>query len=96
MKDIKKKFLKNLFKISEKEIFKESSPLSFDQLSGLLDFLQDSLSKDGCDETFSKTCVYLNMSGISNHQEILSWLEIQGCFCDCEVLNLEEKCDYLK
>ena len=90
-----KKSLKNLFKQKEKESFKENSPLSFEQLSGLLDFLNDNFLKNGCNEDFSKNCLYLNMSGISNHQEILNWLENQGCFCDCEVLNLEEKCDYL-
>ena len=95
MKETKKKFLKNMFKEKEKKIFKESSPLSFDQFSGLLGFLQDSLSKDGCDETFSKTCSYLTLSGIKDSEPVLTWLENQGCFCDCEVLNLEEKCDHL-
>lgn len=93
MKDRRKKELKKLFKKSEIESFKTESPLSIDQLSDLIKFLEDKINETKCDGTFSKTYLYIKKIGINDSKTVLNWLRDQGCFCDCEVLNLDEKCD---
>lgn len=55
-------------------------------LKGLFDFLEQRLSESACDDTLRFTREYIRQS-VMREGETIRWLEQQGGFCDCEVLN---------
>ncbi|MBC5773157.1 DUF2695 domain-containing protein [Pontibacter sp. KCTC 32443] len=91
----RQKQLRAELKIKEKENFLNSLPIPADQFKELFDFLDEKLEQDGCDDTLSLTKSYLDKQGIEN-EKVVSWLEENGGYCDCEVLaNVEEKFENL-
>ena len=68
----------------------ERMPISFNDLAGLFDHLDERLGVDGCDHTSKMTMKYLERRKL-NAEAIQTWLEEYGGYCDCEVLaNVEE------
>ena len=65
-----------------------SMPLSPEQLTELLDYLDASL--ESCDHTTKLTKAFLTDAGL-DETRVLPWLAEHGGYCDCEVLgNLED------
>ncbi|UFH33460.1 DUF2695 domain-containing protein [Chryseobacterium sp. C-71] len=72
--------------------FEKSLPISKELFQTLFDFLDEKLEENDCDDSFKLTKQFLETNHIMNNEEIESWLQENGGFCDCEVLyNLEEK-----
>lgn len=91
----RQKQLKAELKRKEKENFLNSLPMSTDRFEELYNYLDEQLQQEGCDDTLSLTESYLDEQGIE-HEKVVSWLEENGGYCDCEVLaNVEEKFDNL-
>lgn len=88
-KSRRKQILDELTK-KQREKFEQSLPLSRNEFKQLFDFLDNEL--DDCDDTLRLTKEYLLNLDISNSDEVISWLEDHGGYCDCEVLaNVEEQ-----
>lgn len=65
-------------------------PLPDDALQAMFDELDRDLPIHGCDRTRRLTLLFLKRRGLPA-EAVLSWLDIRGGFCDCEVLaNVEE------
>jgi len=66
-------------------------PLPDDQLRALFDMLDGELPTRGCDQTRGLTQGFLEQRGLPL-EAVLSWLDDNGGFCDCEILaNVEER-----
>lgn len=66
-------------------------PLPDDQLRAMFDTLDRELPIRGCDHTRRLTREFLRQRGLPT-EAVLSWLDDNGGFCDCEVLaNVEEQ-----
>ncbi|WP_018478272.1 DUF2695 domain-containing protein [Pontibacter roseus] len=91
----RQKQLKAELKRKEKENFLNSLPMSTDQFRELFYYLDEQLQQEGCDDTLSLTESYLDEQGIE-YEEVVSWLEENGGYCDCEVIaNVEERFENL-
>lgn len=84
---------KDLVKIIVQEDTDEAiknMPISFKDLAGLLNHLDEEFSVEGCDHTPKMTIRYLENKKLPS-EEILSWLGEYGGYCDCEILaNVED------
>jgi len=66
-------------------------PLPDDQLRAMFAWLDRELPSRGCHHTRRLTQEFLEQRGLST-EAVLSWLDDNGGFCDCEVLaNVEER-----
>lgn len=65
-------------------------PLPDDQLRALFDMLNRELSTRACDHTRTLTQRFLERRGLPT-EAVLSWLDDNGGFCDCEVLAVVEE-----
>ena len=83
-KNERKKILRAL-KEKQKAKFEESLPMSCDLFHELFDFLDEKLVVEGCSHTVKMTVLFLNQRDISTNP-VLTWLEEQGGYCDCEIL----------
>jgi len=85
-----KELLKD-FKLKEKEAFLNSLPFEKEKFKDLFDFLNVGLGEEECDDTLSLTSKFLREQDLYSENAI-EFLEEQGGYCDCEVLNnIEEK-----
>ncbi len=67
----------------------EEMPISLSHLGQLFDYLDVKL-EEGCDHTPKITIDFLDSINLDS-EKVLSWLQDQGGFCDCEILaNVEE------
>ena len=65
-----------------------SMPMTLQQLSKLLDYLDANLKS--CDQTTKLTSIFLQVERL-DESCVLPWLAEHGGYCDCEVLcNLED------
>lgn len=75
----------------ERAAARAALPLPDDQLQALFDMLDKELSAGGCDHTRRLTQRFLEQRGLPT-EAVMSWLDNNGGFCDCEVLaNVEER-----
>ena len=89
-KDRQKQLLKD-FKLKEKQDFINSLPFQIEKFYNLFDFLNERLTEDECDDTLVLTIEYLRENGLYSEKAI-DFLQQNGGYCDCEVLNnVEEK-----
>lgn len=90
-KESRKQTLQEL-KNKTKAEFNNSLPISAEKFQKLFDHLDEELEEKGCDDTNNITINFLKDSNIGNIEEVMSWLRINGGYCDCEILaNVEEK-----
>ncbi|MNL50245.1 hypothetical protein D3C87_1732450 [compost metagenome] len=66
--------------------FEASLPMSRGQFQDLFDDLDVALQYEGCKHNHILTLKFLNSSDVKNVEDILSWLQDNGGYCDCEVL----------
>lgn len=86
--------LRNDWRKQTDEAFENSLPMSREQFRELFDYLDEALGETECDDTQRLTREYLQQKGISNSDQVLSWLADNGGYCDCEILNNVE--DYFE
>ncbi len=74
-----------------KEEFELSLPMSRELFKNLFDYLDQKLTDSDCDNNLKSTTIFLETYNINNGDKIKEWLEDNGAYCDCEVLdNVEE------
>ena len=91
-KEEKRRRAKLVEAIAQEETAKaiERMPVTFNDLAGLFDYLDEQLVIEGCNHTPKMTIKYLESRNLKADY-ILPWLEEYGGYCDCEVLaNVEE------
>jgi len=80
-----KRALKAAYKAVDRTKFREHMPLSARQLNDLLDFLEDTLSKEPWDSTYWLTSAWANGHSVAA-AEVKARLQTRGAYCDCEVI----------
>lgn len=87
----KKKELLKQYTQEQKSSLINSLPFSTILFEQLLDYLDERLGIDGCDDTLKYTIKFLNDNNLPV-EKTLDWMRKNGCYCDCEVLaNIEDK-----
>jgi hypothetical protein len=87
----RRKQIKRTIKNSEKEEILKTLPIQLEVLRKCFDFLDERLSKNGCDDALNFTLEFIQKNNLPK-DDLTYWLENNGGFCDCEVLaNVEEK-----
>ena len=84
--------------IKEKELaeFRQNLPMSEDKFIRLFELLDVELNARGCDHDLKLTEQILSNLDVKDVLSVLTWLEEQGGYCDCEVMmNVEQKFEYL-
>ena len=84
--------------IKEKELaeFRQNLPMPEDKFIRLFELLDAQLHARGCDHDLKLTEQILSNLGVKDVLSVLTWLEEQGGYCDCEVMmNVEQKFEYL-
>jgi len=71
--------------------FESSLPISREKFTQLFDFLDEKLGEYECDNSLKLTIEFLHENKIENFDEIKNWLQENGGYCDCEVLNNVEE-----
>ncbi|HEY0049168.1 MAG TPA: DUF2695 domain-containing protein [Pyrinomonadaceae bacterium] len=88
---IRRNQIKRTIKNSEREEILKTLPVQPGVLRKCFDFLNERLSKNGCDDTLNFTLEFIQKNNLPQG-DLTYWLENNGGFCDCEVLaNVEEK-----
>ncbi len=83
----RREMLQNL-KAKERTRFLASLPASESEIKALFDYLDENL--DECDDSLLKTTEFIKERDLPK-KEMISWLNENGGFCDCEVLaNVED------
>ncbi len=88
---IKKRQLENWTQLSgdERERFIENLPAARERVEDLFDYLDVRLSKDECAHDLKFTMQFLMENRLSM-PTFMSWLNENGAYCDCEILqNIE-------
>ena len=81
-------------RLKARQDFENSLPMSRENFKGLVDYLDEQLSDNSCDDTLKFSVTFLQSLKLDNIEEITKWLGENGGHCDCEVLaNVEEKFD---
>ena len=97
MKDSKKRrkeALKGLKDKRKAELI-DSLPVTPEDVRKLFDYLDDKLTSQFCDHTFTFTEEFASDGGYS-FEAIESWASENGAWCDCEVLaNVEQEYEFL-
>ena len=76
---------KKAWKTEQKVLAKHSFPLSNAELGSLFEFVETSVDQNGCDNSRRFTEKWLGLNKVAP-EPVLNWLEANGGFCDCEVL----------
>ncbi|MEJ7701981.1 MAG: DUF2695 domain-containing protein [Pyrinomonadaceae bacterium] len=89
---IKKRQLETWAHLSgdERERFIENLPATKDQIEDLFDYLDVRLSKVECEHDLKFTIQFL-MENRLNMPKFMSWLNENGAYCDCEILQNVER-----
>ncbi|WP_442590846.1 DUF2695 domain-containing protein [Pedobacter sp. AW31-3R] len=88
----RRKQIRDEFRLKVREEFEASLPMSRDKFSGLFDNLDATLQKEICKDDHSLTIWFLNLIGVDNPGDVVSWLIANNGFCDCEILaNVEDQ-----
>lgn len=85
---IKKRQLENWSQLNgdERERFIENLPAGREKLENLFDYLDVRLSKNDCEHDLKFTMQFL-MENRLDMPKFMSWLNENGAYCDCEILN---------
>jgi len=75
---------KREWKDQERATARAAFPLSDDLLHSLFDTVAAFVAEHGCDHTRRYTEQWL-LTHPKSHDTVISWLEENGGFCDCEV-----------
>ena len=88
---IRKKQLENWAQLSgeERERFVENLPAPRERIEDLFDYLDVRLSKTQCAHDLKFTMQFL-MENRLNMPAFMSWLNENGAYCDCEILERVE------
>ncbi len=84
----KNKKLKRLYeqvKLIRKPPKREEPLVPYSMLISLRDHLNLVIPENGCDHTYKLTTEWLKTNNLLS-QDILSWFQDNGGFCDCEIL----------
>jgi len=90
---IKKRQLENWSQLSgeERERYLESLPATREEIEDLFDYLDKRLQDESCVHNLRFTMQFL-MEKRLNMPRVMSWLNENGGYCDCEVLqNIETR-----
>ena len=84
----KKKLLENWAQLSgdERERFIENLPAEKEKIEDLFDYLDLQLEKSDCTHDLKNTMQFL-MERRQNMPRFMSWLNENGAYCDCEILD---------
>ncbi|MDQ3321196.1 MAG: DUF2695 domain-containing protein [Acidobacteriota bacterium] len=84
---IKKRQLENWSQLSgdERKRFIENLPASRERVEDLFDYLDVRLQKNECDHDLKFTMQFL-MENCLDMPKFMSWLNENGAYCDCEIL----------
>jgi hypothetical protein len=94
--DDRKKQLKTEWRDQQRRAALAALPLPIDELKAMFDMLDVELPLHGCDHSRRLTRVWLKKRG-HDVDAVFTWLDTQGGFCDCEVLNnVEQNVDEAK
>ncbi len=87
----RRKIVRDQLRQAEKRKAEARLPAPKDQLSKLLEWVDDHL-EGGCDHTLSKTLEFISANGLDEAPTV-QWLNEYGGFCDCEVVaNVLDNC----
>lgn len=89
---IKKRQLENWAQLSgdERLRFLENLPAERERIEDLFDYLDVKLKKDPCSHDLKNTMQFL-MERRLNMPRFMSWLNENGAYCDCEILENVER-----
>ena len=89
---IKKRQLENWSQLSgdERERFIENLPAERERIEDLFDYLDVHLAKTPCSHDLKNTMQFL-MERRLNMPRFMSWLNENGAYCDCEILENVER-----
>ena len=87
----RRKQIKNELREKAKIEFENSLPISREKFAQLFDFLDEKLGEFDCDDSLKLTTEFLQKNNLVNIDEIENWLQENGGYCDCEVLNNVEE-----
>ena len=84
---VRKREIENLEQMSgeELEAFIDSLPAQQDTISDLLNFLEDELYGSECNHSLQHSMRFM-MENNLNFPKITSWLNENGGYCDCKVM----------
>jgi hypothetical protein len=84
---LKKREIENLEQMSGEEIeaFLESLPAGKESLEDLFDYIEFKLERDECNHSLRYAMQYM-MKNRLNFPKVTSWLNENGGYCDCKVL----------
>jgi uncharacterized protein (DUF2164 family) len=83
----RRKQIKKELREKAKLEFEKSLPISKENFTLLFDFLDEKLGEYYCDDSLKLTKEFLEEYKIVNVEKIENWLQENGGYCDCEVLN---------
>lgn len=82
--------IKRQIKNEEKQNILISLPIFVDTINELFDYLDEQIGEIGCDDTLRLTVDFIEENSLPK-DSLISWLNENGGYCDCEVLaNVEE------
>jgi hypothetical protein len=87
----RRKQIKKELREKAKLEFENSLPISRDKFTQLFDFLDEKLDEYACDDSLKLTNEFLLENKFENVNVIKNWLQENGGYCDCEVLNNVEE-----
>ncbi len=84
---LRKREIENLGQLSgeELEAFVEKLPAGQYDIEDLFDFLEDKLEREECNHSLRYSMQYI-MENRLNFPKLTAWLQQNGGFCDCKVL----------
>jgi len=74
-----------------KDKFEKSLPLPKETFQKLFDFLDEKLTENNCDDTLKYAEEFFENNNIENSNAVIDFLNENGGYCDCEVLNNVEE-----
>lgn len=85
---IRKREIENLQQLSgeELEAFLDSLPAGQQTISRMLDYLEDELYESECNDTLRHAMKFM-MDNRLDFPKITSWLNENGGYCDCKVMD---------
>ena len=84
---VKKRQIENLEQMSGEELdaFLESLPAGKEDVEDLFDFLEVKLERESCNHSLRFSMQFM-MENRLNFPKMTTWLQENGGFCDCKVL----------
>jgi len=85
---VRKREIENLEQLSGEELqaFLDTLPAAQNTISGLLDFVEDELYENECNHSLQYAMRFM-MENLLNFGKITGWLNENGGYCDCKVMD---------